>query len=391
MRILSILGTRPEAIKMAPVIKEIERDPKLESLLCVTAQHRQLLDQVLSLFDISPDVDLDLMQHDQSLISVTSDIFTHLDPVIKKFTPDWVLVQGDTTTVFIASILAFYNRIKLGHVEAGLRTSNKFQPFPEEINRRLTSVVTDLHFTPTAWAKQNLINEGIPREQILITGNPVVDAVQIVADIPFLIEDLVSLIKKDQTSEKLLNFLSAGGSDKTKLILVTAHRRENFGKPLQNICGAIRYLAEKYGDTILFLYPVHPNPNIQGPVLDMLGGLSNVVLSAPLNYLPFVHILKKSNIVLTDSGGLQEEAPGFGKPVLVMRQVTERPEGIEAGTVRLVGTNKERIIQETSRLLDNPVAYREMAHSINPYGDGKAASRIVKGLVTYQNNSELNR
>jgi len=388
LRVLSILGTRPEAVKMAPVILQLAKTKGIESTVCVTAQHRQMLDQVLDLFDITPDVDLNLMSPDQSLTTISSEIFSHLDPVIKKVDPHWVLVQGDTTTVMVASILTYYNQIKLGHIEAGLRTGDKNRPFPEEINRRITSLIADLHFAPTQWARMNLIQEGISSDIVLVTGNPVIDAIQSAAEIPAP-DDLSELLNQLRIKD--------GSSPETKLpheniqrrlILVTAHRRENFGEPLVEICNAIRILAEKYSDSVTFLYPVHPNPNVSEPVYRMMGDIPNVTLIPPLDYLPFIHLLKRAAIVLTDSGGLQEEAPGFGIPVLVMREVTERPEGIEAGTVKLVGTDCEIIVAETSRLLDNPSAYDSMAQATNPYGDGHASERIVEGLINFVRSAE---
>jgi UDP-N-acetylglucosamine 2-epimerase (non-hydrolysing) len=374
MRILSVFGTRPEAVKMAPIVRALRGVPEIESLVCVTAQHREMLDQVLELFEIVPDVDLDLMQPDQSLAEITADIFDHLDPVLKQMEPDWVLVQGDTTTVMAASLLAYYNRIRVGHVEAGLRTRNKWQPFPEEINRRVASVVTDLHFAPTEWSRQNLLREGIPNAIIQVTGNPVIDALNFVIQKP-LTPDAKLLI------EKLGMPIGPASTSDRRFILVTAHRRENFGQPLIDICTALLRLVEKYGEAIQVIYPVHLNPNIQEPVHRLLGNSKNIHLLPPLDYLPLVQVLKRSYLVLTDSGGIQEEAPGLGIPVLVLRSVTERPEGVEAGTVRLVGTNVDTIIAETTRLLDSKEEYQEMAHAINPYGDGRAAERIVKALL----------
>lgn len=366
MRLLSIFGTRPEAVKMAPVVRQLEQTPSLESLVCVTAQHRQMLDQVLDLFDIVPDVDLDLMRPNQSLAQITARVFEKLDPILADLKPDWVLVQGDTTTVISAALLAYYHRIKVGHVEAGLRTGDKWQPFPEEVNRRVAGVTADLHFAPTEWSRQNLLRENIPADQIFVTGNPVIDALHWVSQKAF---DLATL-----------------GIDPSKaaLVTVTAHRRENFGQPLENICHAIRQLAEFYGDSIQFVYPVHLNPNVQEPVRRFLSDISNITLLDPLDYLPMVHLMKSSVLVLTDSGGLQEEAPGLGVPVLVMREVTERPEGIEAGTVKLVGTDPECIIHETRRLMDDSDAHAQMAQAHNPYGDGRAAKRIVEAILKYE-------
>jgi UDP-N-acetylglucosamine 2-epimerase (non-hydrolysing) len=354
---------------MAPVVQRLAQTPGIESLVCVTAQHREMLDQVLNLFDITPDVDLDLMQPDQSLAQITAAIFTHLDPVLKDLKPDWILAQGDTTTVMATALLAYYNRIKFGHVEAGLRTGDKFQPFPEEINRRVAGVAADLHFTPTEWSKQNLLKENIPAAQIRVTGNPVIDALRQVADKPMPVE--------------IARLLESFGN--ARLILVTAHRRENFGQPLENICAALKTLAETYGDQIRIVYPVHLNPNVQNTVYPRLGKVSNITLLAPLDYLPMVHMEKHASLVLTDSGGLQEEAPGLGVPVLVMRAATERPEGIAAGTVKLVGTDSARIVAAARELLDDPLAYEKMARSVNPYGDGHAAERIVQALLDDKN------
>lgn len=380
LRVLSIFGTRPEAVKMAPVVHALAEAPGITSLVCVTAQHRQMLDQVLDLFKIHPDVDLDLMQPDQNLADLTAEIFTHLDPVLADLQPDWILVQGDTTTVMASSLAAYYRRIRVGHVEAGLRTDDKWQPFPEEINRRLASVVTDLHFAPTGWARQNLLRENIPARSIVVTGNPVIDALQAVVKMPPTPE-VLGLFERIG----IPYFADGAGSQSPQgaphLVLVTAHRRENFGEPLENICAALTRLAETYGDTIRIVYPVHLNPNVQAPVHRLLGGIPNITLLPPLDYLPMVHLMKHASLVLTDSGGLQEEAPAFGIPVLVMRQVTERPEGVQAGTVRLVGTDAQEIFNQARRLLDDPQAYAGMAQAINPYGDGRAAGRIVQALL----------
>ncbi len=373
MNFLTIFGTRPEAVKMAPVVRELAKAPGIQSLVCVTAQHRQMLDQVLDVFDITPDIDLNIMQPDQTLSELTSKLFTALDPVITDIRPDWVLAQGDTTTVMVVALVCYYHRVRFGHVEAGLRTYNKWQPFPEEINRKVAGIIADLHFAPTAWARSNLVREGVPEEQIVVTGNPVIDALKIAAskpDCPELIRILGDL-----------NLTSEDSSSKIRLLLVTAHRRENFGKPLENICSALSQLANYYGETLKIVYPVHMNPNVQLPVHRMLGDIPNIYLCPPMNYLPWVQLLKRASLVLTDSGGLQEEAPGLGVPVLVMREVTERPEGVEAGTVRLIGTETERIIEETRRLLDDPEAHRQMAKAINPYGDGHASERIVQALL----------
>jgi UDP-N-acetylglucosamine 2-epimerase (non-hydrolysing) len=370
VRILSVFGTRPEAVKMAPVVKQLKRSAGIDSFVCVTAQHRRMLDQVLDLFGIVPDIDLDLMRDDQTLSQLSAAIFTNLDPVLVQFQPDWVLVQGDTTTVAIAALLAYYRRIKVGHVEAGLRTHDKWQPFPEEINRRVAGVAADLHFAPTDWARNNLLKEGVPEKHIALTGNPVIDALQLVASQP-----------APQEINSLLDRLKTGPSGK-RLILVTAHRRENFGQPLANICTALKELASR--DDVEIVYPVHLNPNVQEPVHRLLGQTQHITLLPPLDYLPMVHLMKQATLVLTDSGGIQEEAPAFGKPVLVLREVTERPEGVQAGTLKLVGTHSKRIVGEAARLLDGPSEYAKMAKAVNPFGDGHAAEKIVQALKDYK-------
>jgi UDP-N-acetylglucosamine 2-epimerase (non-hydrolysing) len=377
LRVLSIFGTRPEAVKMAPVIHTLEQTPGVESLVCVTAQHREMLDQVLDLFDIAPDLDLNLMRPDQSLAEISAAIFNHVDPVFSDLHPDWVLIQGDTTTVMIAALLAYYRRIRLGHVEAGLRTGDKWQPFPEEINRRVASVVADLHFAPTEWSRQNLLRENIDPDKIVVTGNPVIDALQYAANRPAT-PDVYVLLRQlglpvDEKPSRV--------SDIPRLILVTAHRRENFGAPLERICTALKELAELYGGDVRIVYPVHLNPNVQKPVYRLLSEVPNIYLLPPLDYMPWVHLIKRATLMLTDSGGLQEEAPGLGVPVLVMREVTERPEGVEAGTVKLVGTDTGRIVAECRALLDDPRAHAAMARAVNPYGDGHAAERIVEALL----------
>ena len=380
MKILSVFGTRPEAVKMAPVVQQLAQTPGMESRVCVTAQHRQMLDQVLKLFDIKPEYDLDLMRDDQSLAEVSAAIFTHLDPVLADFKPDWVLVQGDTTTVAITSLLAYYRRIKVGHVEAGLRTHDKWQPFPEEINRRVAGVVADLHFAPTQQARENLLREGIPDKSIAVTGNPVIDALKFVAKQPAP-QEIEELLGKLEIISPSARKTSPLGNNRM-LILVTAHRRENFGQPLENICQALRDLAKR-GD-VEIVYPVHLNPNVQEPVKRILGGVPHITLLPPLDYLPLVHLQKRAKIILTDSGGIQEEAPAFGVPVLVLREVTERPEGVAAGTLKLVGTEADNIVREAKRLLDDPAAHAEMAKAVNPFGDGHAAERIIKALKAYK-------
>lgn len=369
LRVLSVFGTRPEAVKMAPVVRVLKQTPGVESFVCVTAQHRQMLDQVLGLFDIRPDRDLNLMRDNQSLAELSARIFRDLDPVLVDLKPDWVLVQGDTTTVAITALMSYYRRIRVGHVEAGLRTHDKWQPFPEEINRRVAGVTADLHFAPTEWARRNLLAEGVPDGSIAVTGNPVIDALQVVAAQPEPVE-----------VSDLMNRLGVRGIQK-RLILVTAHRRENFGQPLEEICEALKELARR-GD-VEIVYPVHLNPNVQEPVYRLLGDVAHITLVPPLDYLPLVHLMKNSALVLTDSGGIQEEAPGFGIPVLVLRAVTERPEGVEAGVCKLVGTDGRLIVREANRLLDDASAYAAMAKAVNPFGDGRAAGRIVESLLGF--------
>ena len=379
MKILSVFGTRPEAVKMAPIIRELNVTTGIESRVCVTAQHRQMLDQVLELFHIEPDYDLDLMRDNQSLAQLSAAIFTHLDPVLADFRPDWVLAVGDTTTVVTTSLLAFYRRIKFGHVEAGLRTHNKWHPFPEEINRRLATTTADLHFAPTQWSRRNLLKENIPDESIVVTGNPVIDALTYVSkqNEPREITELI---------EKLgIGNLETGRPGTKRLILVTAHRRENFGHPIENICNAIKELAAR--PDVEIVYPVHLNPNVQEPVHRNLKNVPHVHLLPPLDYLPLVHLMKHATLFLTDSGGIQEEAPAFGVPVLVMRETTERPEGVEAGALKLVGTDTHHILQEATRLLDSPSEHAEMAKAVNPYGDGHAAERIVQALLNTVSNA----
>ena len=374
MRILTIFGTRPEAVKMAPVIRKLTETLGIEMRVCVTAQHRQMLDQVLDLFQIHPDYDLDLMRKNQTLAELSAAIFTNLDPVLADFQPDWALAQGDTTTVAIASLLCYYRKIKFGHVEAGLRTYDKWQPFPEEINRRIAGVVADLHFAPTEWSKANLLREGVDERSIHVTGNTVIDALQFVAkqDEPEEIHRLLGKLGINKPTEAPAS---------RRLLLVTAHRRENFGEPLENICKALLDLARR-GD-VEIVYPVHLNPNVQEPVTRLLNDVPHISLLPPLDYLPLVHLMKHASLILTDSGGIQEEAPTFGVPTLVLRDVTERPEGVEAGVLKLVGTETDQITTEANRLLDNPSAREAMARAINPYGDGHAAERITQALQSY--------
>lgn len=366
LKILSIFGTRPEAIKMAPVIARLNSySDAINSRVCITAQHREMLDQVLAVFDIQPDYDLNVMQPGQSLSEVTSRVISKLDPILAQEKPDWVLVQGDTTTTMVGALAAFYHRVKVGHIEAGLRTDNKWQPYPEEINRRMVSVVADLNFAPTQTSKNNLVAEGIDPNSIEVTGNTVIDALWMAVQKPFNFDNSVLA---DIPWEK-------------EILLLTAHRRESFGKPLKNICQAVRTIAEGNADSVHVVFPVHPNPQVRNTVYPLLGDSSNISLIEPLDYLPFVHLLKRAHLVLTDSGGIQEEAPGFGIPVLVLREITERPEGLQSGTVKLVGTDQTRIISEVKRLLSDSQQYTAMAQAVNPYGDGKAAERIVSALL----------
>lgn len=362
---------------MAPIVRMLNQTTGVESRVCVTAQHRQMLDQVLKLFQIKPDYDLDLMRENQSLAQISASIFTHLDPVLADFQPDWVLVVGDTATVVTTSLLTYFRRIKLGHVEAGLRTHNKWHPFPEEINRRIATVIADLHFAPTEQSKGNLLREGVDENSILVTGNSVIDALNYVAK-----------QAEPQEITTLLNTLETREPGMKRLILVTAHRRENFGQPIENICYAIKELALR--DDVEVVYPVHLNPNVQEPVNRILKGSPHVTLLPPLDYLPMVHLMKHAKLILTDSGGLQEEAPSFGVPVLVMRETTERPEGVEAGTLKVVGTDTGQIVHATKQLLDDPAAYAKMAKAANPYGDGHTAERIVNALMSaYSKNMAL--
>jgi UDP-N-acetylglucosamine 2-epimerase (non-hydrolysing) len=374
LKILSVFGTRPEAVKMAPIVKLLAQTSGVESHVCVTAQHRQMLDQVLSLFEINPDYDLDLMRDDQSMAQLSANIFTHLDPVLEDLKPDWVLAVGDTTTVVTTSLLAFYRRIKFGHIEAGLRTHNKWHPFPEEINRRLATVTADLHFAPTEWSQGNLLREGVDPKTIVVTGNSVIDALKYVSRQaePQEITQLTTRLLRQEDHLPRNNM--------SKLILVTAHRRENFGKPLENICRALKELATR--DDVEIVYPVHLNPNVQEPVNRLLKGVEHVTLLPPLDYLPLVHLMKHAALILTDSGGIQEEAPAFGIPTLVLRDVTERPEGVDAGTLKLVGTETRFIVQEAKRLLEDESAYAEMSRAGNPYGDGHAAEKIIQALLS---------
>jgi len=377
-KILLVFGTRPEAIKMAPLVKKLQAEPEeFQTIVCVTGQHREMLDQVLRLFDITPDYDLNIMKPNQDLYDITSRILLGMRDVLKEVQPDIVLVHGDTTTSMAAALAAFYQQIPVGHVEAGLRTGNIYSPWPEEMNRLITGRIATLHFSPTPLAEQNLLKEGVKAEQIVVTGNTVIDALQMV----------VGKLREDTTlTIDVTNRIGQMGYDTNRLdgtkrmILITGHRRENFGDGFLNICHAIKNLASKYKD-VDFVYPMHLNPNVRKPVLGILGeSVDNVFLIEPLDYLPFVYMMQHSTLILTDSGGVQEEAPGLGKPVLVMRDTTERPEAVEAGTVLLVGTNREKIEQGVSMLLDDADTYRRMSEAVNPYGDGHACERIVNKL-----------
>ena len=368
MKILSVFGTRPEAIKMAPVVKALAEDPSFDAKVCVTAQHRQMLDQVLELFAIQPDFDLDLMKADQTLGDITGNVLHGMEGIFAQWQPDMVLVHGDTTTTLAAALSSYYAKVPVGHVEAGLRTGDKYSPWPEEMNRHLAGALADVHFSPTEKARENLLHEGIAPESIHVTGNTVIDALLTVEERIRSDADLRGRL------ERHFPFLDP----QKYLVLVTGHWRENFGSGFENICQAIATLARR--DDVQVVYPVHLNPHVQEPVRRILSDLSNVFLLKPQDYLSFVYLMHRCTLVLTDSGGIQEEAPSLGKPVLVMRDTTERPEALEAGTALLVGTDRARIVREVSRLLDAPEAYRTMAEAHNPYGDGTAARRIATFL-----------
>lgn len=361
MKVISVFGTRPEAVKMAPVVAELRQHPQIESKVLVTAQHRDMLDQVLEIFAITPDYDLDVMQDNQTPTDVAAEVLKRLQPILRDEKPDWILVQGDTTTVLAASLAAFYNRVKVGHVEAGLRTYDRNNPFPEEMNRVLADQLSDLHFAPTETSKHALLKEAIPADRIHVTGNTVIDALKVIAARP--------------VNGSLLEY----PTDK-RLVLVTAHRRENFGEPFANMLAALKQIADR--DDVHLIYPVHPNPNVRGPAHDVLGSHPHVTLLPPMDYLTFAHLMGQAHLILTDSGGIQEEAPGLGVPVLVMRHVTERPEAVAAGTAKLVGTDTATITEAATRLLDDPIAHGTMARAVNPFGDGRAAERIVSILLS---------
>lgn len=366
LKVLTVFGTRPEAVKLGPVVLELARHAdRIRSRICVTAQHRDMLDQVLHIFDLHPDYDLDVMQDNQSPTQVASVVLARLEPILISEQPDWVLVQGDTTTVTAAALAAFYARAHVGHVEAGLRTGDRWQPFPEEINRRVAGVIADRHFAPTTRSRDNLLRENVPPASIVVTGNTSIDALRWITAQP----------DRDEVREMF------AAAPESRIILVTAHRRENFGEPLKDICLALREIAQRYAGSVRIVYPVHRNPNVWGPVHDLLGDVPSVTLLPPLEYLPMMQLMQRAYLVVTDSGGIQEEAPGLGIPALVLRDVTERPEGVETGALRMVGTDRARIVAETSRLLDDRSEYELMAQAHNPFGDGHAAERIVASLL----------
>lgn len=381
-KVMLVFGTRPEAIKMAPLVKEFQKQPKrVETVVCVTGQHREMLDQVLKIFDIKPDYDLNIMKQGQDLYDVTARVLTGMRDVLKEVKPDVVLVHGDTTTSTAAALAAFYQQIPVEHVEAGLRTHNIYSPWPEEMNRLLTGRLATYHFSPTPLSRNNLIKESVDDRNIIITGNTVIDALYWVVD---------KIKNNKELDNELEDILSKAGYDVNrlnngkKLVLITGHRRENFGDGFINMCTAIKDLTVKYPD-LDFVYPMHLNPNVRKPIHEVFGenlsGLKNMFFIEPLEYLSFVYLMEKSSIVLTDSGGIQEEAPGLGKPVLVMRDTTERPEALDAGTVKLVGTDYNKIVNEVSSLIDDKAAYEKMSKAVNPYGDGLACGRIVNALL----------
>ena len=369
LKVMTIFGTRPEAIKMAPVVLELQKYPEqIQPIVTVTAQHREMLDQVLQLFRIQPDYDLDIMSPSQTLFDITSRALTGLNEVLAEARPDLILVHGDTTTTFVGALAAFYHQIPVGHVEAGLRTGDKYSPYPEEMNRKLAGVLTDLHFAPTATARQNLLQENVETGSVFVTGNTVIDA-------------LLATVKREfRFADELLTSLDFVGR---RVILVTTHRRENLGEPMRHVYQALKRIVTEFSD-VEVVFPVHRNPKVREVVESVLGHLPRVHLTDPLDYEPFVNLMARSTLILTDSGGIQEEAPSLGKPVLVLRDTTERPEAIEAGTVRLIGTAEETVYAETKALLSNPAQYRAMSEATNPYGDGKASRRIVQTILWRQ-------
>ena len=370
IKVMSIFGTRPEAIKMAPLVKELDNRKEIESIVCVTAQHREMLDQVLKTFDIKPDYDLNIMKQGQSLSEITSRALLGLEEVIKEVKPDIVLVHGDTTTTFAGALAAFYNQVSIGHVEAGLRTYDKYSPFPEEMNRQMVDSMTDLYFAPTETSKENLLKQNISEDKIYITGNTAIDA--------------MSTTVKENYSHKELEWIKPG----ERMILLTAHRRENLGEPMRHIFKAIRRIVDEFDD-VKVIYPIHLNPLVRSIANEIFNGCDKVKLIEPLEVFDFHNFQNKSYIILTDSGGIQEEAPSLGKPVLVLRDTTERPEGIKAGTLKLVGTNEETIYTETKKLLTDKKEYNNMSHASNPYGDGHASERIVSSIISWYKNTKL--
>lgn len=369
IKVLSVFGTRPEAIKMAPLVNLLKQTPGIESKVCVTGQHREMLDQVLKLFNIKPDYDLAIMKAGQDLYDVTTSILLNIKPVLRDFKPDIVLVHGDTSTTFAAALACYYEKTAVGHVEAGLRTGNIYSPWPEEANRKLTGALTKLHFAPTDTSKQNLLNENTHPAGIVVTGNTVIDA----------LHQVVAKIDADTDLTKNFEQQFPYGLNGRRLVLVTGHRRESFGSGFEQICAGLKQIAQQFPDTDV-VYPVHLNPNVREPVFRLLNDTSNVHLIEPQDYLPFVYLMSRSTVVLTDSGGIQEEAPSLGKPVLVMRDTTERPEAVAAGTVKLVGTDAEVIVREVRRLLTDKAYYEQMSFAHNPYGDGKACERIIAAI-----------
>ncbi|MCI1779350.1 MAG: UDP-N-acetylglucosamine 2-epimerase (non-hydrolyzing) [Bacteroidales bacterium] len=383
-KVMLVFGTRPEAIKMAPLVKEFQKYPdKFKTIVCVTGQHREMLDQVLNIFDIKPDFDLNIMKQGQDLYDVTSRVLLGMRDILRENCPDLVLVHGDTTTSTAAALASFYQKIPVGHIEAGLRTHDIYSPWPEEINRQLTSRIATFNFAPTELSRKNLLDEGVSENRIFVTGNTVIDAlhmaVRIIEGNGHVRDSLMEELREFNIDEKNM---ASWGNKSRRLILMTGHRRENFGEGFVHLCNAVKSLATKY-DNVDIVYPVHLNPNVQKPVHEILDNISNVFLIKPLDYLPFVYLMKRSTLILTDSGGVQEEAPGLGKPVLVMRDTTERPEALKAGTVKLVGTDYKKIVDETSLLLNSSEEYEKMSKAVNPYGDGKACSRIVYNISNY--------
>ncbi|AOY75575.1 non-hydrolyzing UDP-N-acetylglucosamine 2-epimerase [Clostridium formicaceticum] len=364
LKVMTIFGTRPEAIKMAPLVKKLQETEEIQSVLCVTAQHREMLDMVLDLFELKPDYDLNIMQHGQTISDITVKVLKGVEEILQEVKPDIVLVHGDTTTTFVGSLAAFYQQVAVGHVEAGLRSGNIYSPYPEEMNRRLTGHLANLHFAPTEGNYKNLVKEGIGEEKIFVTGNTVIDA-------------LLQVVKEDYLFDNpLLNQIDYVNK---KVLVMTCHRRENWGEPMENIFKAVVEIAEKHKD-VEVIFPVHLNPNIRNLAKQIMGEAGNIHLIEPLDYEPFANLLSKAHLILTDSGGIQEEAPALGKPILVLRTETERPEAVEAGTVKVVGVEKQKIVEEVDKLLKSPSHYLEMATAINPYGDGRACERIVGAL-----------